>query len=169
MQVYPIHVFVCDLNKGEGIPCCSARGSAAVIEALRAQIAARKLFDRVQLTLSGSLGLCARGPNMVVYPEGVWYSGVRPEDVAEIVESHFINGKPVERLVNHDPAAVREEICENRDHYMAYLRAKEASGTLPDALLQTVRGFQESRVILTAVELDVFTAIDAGATAAQVA
>lgn len=169
MQVYPLHVFVCDLQKPEGIPCCSAHGSAAVIDALRAQIAARKLFDRVQLTVTGSLGLCARGPNMVIYPEGVWYSGVRPEDVPEIVESHFIQGKPVERLVNYDPAAVREEICENRDHYLAYLRAKDASGALPDPLAQTIRAFQESRAVLTAVELDVFTVVEAGATASDAA
>ena len=49
----------------------------------------RGLVDYVQVTTCGSLGLCEHGPNMVVYPEGVWYVGVSPEDVPEIVRSHF--------------------------------------------------------------------------------
>ena len=60
------------------------------------------MLDEVQITTCGSLGVCERGPNLVVYPEGVWYSGVRPEDVPELVESHFVQGRPVERLVNRD-------------------------------------------------------------------
>ena len=33
-----------------------------------------------------------------MYPEGVWYGGVKPEDVAEILDEHLVNGRPVERL-----------------------------------------------------------------------
>ncbi len=47
---------------------------------------------------AGCLDACAYGPSIVVYPEGVWYGHVRPEDVPEIVESHLVNGIPVERL-----------------------------------------------------------------------
>jgi (2Fe-2S) ferredoxin len=92
MEPFRYHVFICDQRKPEGIPCCPERGSAATIDALRREVAARELTDEVQITLCGSLGLCERGPNLVVYPEGVWYSGVRPEDIPEIVESHFIQG-----------------------------------------------------------------------------
>jgi len=49
------------------------------------------------------------------------------------------------------------------------LRARDAAGVMPDELAQSIRGFQESRVILTALELDLFTAIQSGATAAQAA
>lgn len=169
MQVYPYHVFICDQQKPEGVPCCSARGSAAVIDALRAQIGKQGLTDTVQVTVCGSIGLCERGPNMVVYPEGTWYSGVQPGDVAEIVDSHFRNGKVVERLVNRDAAALRAEITTNRTRMVNALREREASGALPDPLANTIRGFQESRVILTGIELDVFTAAGTGATASQVA
>ena len=140
-----------------------------MIEALRREIVAQSLANDVQITTCGSLGLCERGPNMVVYPEGVWYSGVRAEDVREIVDSHFRQGRPVSRLVTTDRAALAAEVCANRDRHLASLRARDAAGVMPDELAQSIRGFQESRVILTALELDLFTAIGSGATAAQAA
>lgn len=169
MEPFRYHVYVCDQQKPEGVPCCSARGSAKTIDALRRELAGKGLADEVQVTVCGSLGLCERGPNMVVYPEGVWYSGVLPEDVPELVESHFRNGRAVGRLVSGEGPAVGAEIRGNRDRMLAALRAKEAAGALPDDLEKTIRGYQESRVVLTALELDVFTASRDGATAAEVA
>lgn len=57
----------------------------------------------------------------------------------------------------------------NRDRATATIQAREDAGVLPDDLLQTIRGFQESRIVLTAIELDVFTAAGAGTTAAAIA
>ena len=169
MQPFRYHVFVCDQQKPEGVPCCAARGSRKVLDALRAEVAAQGLAGQVQVTPCGSLGLCERGPNLVVYPEGAWYSGVTAEDVPELVGSHFANGQPVERLANHDAAAVRAEIETNKNKMLAGLKAKDAAGALPDELAQTIRGFQDSRTILTAIELDAFTAVDDGASAAEAA
>jgi len=169
MEPFRYHVYVCDQQKPEGVPCCPARGSRGMMEELRREIVAQGLANDVQITTCGSLGLCERGPNMVVYPEGVWYSGVRAEDVREIVDSHFHQGRPVSRLVNTDRAALATEVCANRDRYLASVRAREAAGVMPDELAQIIRGFQESRVILTALDLDLFTAIQSGATAAQAA
>jgi (2Fe-2S) ferredoxin/SAM-dependent methyltransferase len=169
MEPFRFHVFLCDQQKPEGVPCCARRGAGQVLEALRREIHARGLDDEVQVTTCGSLGLCEHGPNLVVYPEGTWYSGVTPADVAELVESHFEKGVPVERLVRTDMAAVRAEVAGNRDRMLAARRAREASGALPDDLNERIRGFQESRAILTALELDVFTAVDGGATAEAVA
>jgi (2Fe-2S) ferredoxin/precorrin-6B methylase 2/DNA-binding CsgD family transcriptional regulator len=169
MEPFRYHVFICDQNKPEGVPSCPARGSAATIAALRKEVAVRGLLDEVQITTCGSLGVCERGPNLVVYPEGVWYSGVRPEDVPELVEAQFIQGRVVERLVNRDEAGLRAEILSNRAKFMAAQRAKEAAGVLPDDLNQTLRAYMESRALLTALELDVFTAVGSGATAAEVA
>ncbi len=169
MEPFRLHVFVCDQKKPEGVPCCTARGSEKVIDALRREVAARALDKEVQITVCGSLGLCERGPNMVVYPEGVWYSGVGVEDVAQIVREHFQEGRVVARLVNADAETLRHEIASNRDKMRAALRAKDQAGALPDDLVQTLRGYQESRVVLTAVELDIFTAVGQGATAAEVA
>ncbi len=169
MEPFRYHVFICDQNKPEGVPSCPGRGSAATIEALRKEVAARRLMDEVQITTCGSLGVCERGPNLVVYPDGVWYSGVRPEDVSELVESHFVQGQPLDRLVNHDQAGLRAEIQSNRAKFMAAQRARESSGVLPDDLNQTLRAYMESRVLLSALELDVFTAVGSGSTAAAVA
>jgi (2Fe-2S) ferredoxin/ubiquinone/menaquinone biosynthesis C-methylase UbiE len=169
MEPFQYHVYVCDQQKPEGVPCCTASGSRGMIEALRREVAAQSLANAVQITTCGSLGLCERGPNMVVYPEGVWYSGVRAEDVPEIVDSHFRHGRPVSRLVNTGQAALTTEVCANRDRFLASVRARDAAGVMPDELAQSIRGFQESRVILTALELDLFTAIQSGATAAQAA
>lgn len=159
MEPFRCHVFICDQKKAEGVPGCNASGSERVIDALRRELGERRLADDVQITVTGSLGLCERGPNMVVYPEGVWYSGLKPQDIPEIVEKHFQQGQPVERLVNRDAAALATEIRCNRDKYLASLRAKDAAGALPDDLQEKIRGFQESRVILTAIELDVFSAV----------
>ncbi len=169
MEPFRYHVFICDQQKPEGVPGCAASGSAKVIDALRAAVAKAGLLNDVQITTCGSLGLCEWGPNMVVYPEGIWYSGLTPQDAEEIVASHFKQGRVVGRLVKNDPAAVSAEICRNRDKYWAGMRAKDAAGALPDPLANTIRGFQESRVILTALELDLFTALADGGTAAQVA
>jgi len=164
MEAFRWHVFVCDQQKPEGVPCCSARGSAQVLEALRQEVHACGMEDEVQITTCGSLGLCEHGPNLIVYPEGTWYSGVMPQDVAEIVQSHFRGGLPVARLTRTDPAALRAEIQQNRERMLAARRAREAGGSLPDDLHDRIRGFQESRAILTALELDLFSAVRDGAT-----
>jgi len=169
MEPFRHHVFICDQDKPDGAPCCKARGSAATIAAFRREIASRGLMDEVQLTVCGSLGVCERGPNMVVYPEGVWYSAVTAEDVAEIVESHFHGGTPVARLRNDDGAALAAEVRRNRDRAIAAMRAREASPLPPENVMQILRGFQESRILLTALELDVFTAAGAGAGAGEIA
>jgi (2Fe-2S) ferredoxin/predicted O-methyltransferase YrrM len=163
MEPFRYHVFICDQKKAEGVPCCNANGSERVIDALRRELGVRRLMDEVQVTVCGSLGVCERGPNMVVYPEGIWYSGLTPQDVPEIVEKHFQQGQAVERLVNRDAAALAGEIRANRDKYLAALRAKDAAGAVPDDLQEKIRGFQESRVILTAIELDVFSAVGSSA------
>ena len=171
MLPFRYHVFACDQRKPEGAPCCSARGSVAVIEALRREVASRNLFDSVQVTACGSMGLCESGPNVVVYPEGVWYAGVTPTDVPEIVTEHFQNGRPVERLLRRELATLKKEIADNRGRMMTAMKARDAAGVLPDDLMDTFRAYQPSRVALTAVELDVFTAIanDKMATSASVA
>ncbi len=169
MEPFRLHVYACDQKKAEGAPSCSANGSAETIEALRREIARQGLAAEVQVTACGSLGLCTRGPNMVVYPEGVWYSGVEPGDVEELVREHFGNGRPVQRLSSGDEPAVRAEIDDNKEKRLAALGARERAGALPDDLHAAVNGFRESRALLTAVELDVFSKVGKGADAATVA
>jgi (2Fe-2S) ferredoxin len=75
------------------------RGGGAVREALKAELRARGLDGRIRANSAGCLDACEQGAAMVVYPEGVWYGGVTAADVPEIVESHLVGGRPVERLV----------------------------------------------------------------------
>ncbi len=90
------HVLVCG---GTG---CTSSGSVKIQEALNSEIAARGLEEEVKVVGTGCFGLCALGPIMIVYPEGTFYSCVTPDDVPEIVEEHFLKGRPVERLVYHE-------------------------------------------------------------------
>lgn len=94
------HVFVCENRRDPSDPrgSCGAKGSEAIRAALKDEIARRGLKKQVRANQAGCLDACADGPTVVVYPEGVWYGGVRVEDVPEIVESHLVNGVPVERL-----------------------------------------------------------------------
>jgi (2Fe-2S) ferredoxin/SAM-dependent methyltransferase len=169
MEPFHHHVYVCTQEKPEGAPSCTANGSPRVLEALRREIGKQGLGDEVQVTTCGSIGLCGRGPNMVVYPEGVWYSGVRPEDAEAIVREHFGEGKTVERLLSGDRTTLREEIDTNKRRMLAALKAREDAGLLPDDLRKEMNGFRESRVLLTAIELDAFTAVGSGANAEAVA
>ena len=90
------HVLICG---GTG---CTSSGSVKIREALTAEVAAKGLADEVKVVGTGCFGLCALGPIMIVYPEGTFYSNVTLEDVPEIVEEHFLKGRPVERLVYHE-------------------------------------------------------------------
>ncbi len=94
------HVFVCENRRDPADPrgCCAAKGSEAIRAAMKEEIAKRGLKKVVRANSAGCLDSCADGPTVVVYPEGVWYGHVRVEDVPEIVESHLVNGVPVERL-----------------------------------------------------------------------
>jgi len=89
-------VFVC-----QGTGCLSSE-SGPVYEALRVEVAKLGLRD-VEVDFTGCHGFCEQGPNVVVEPEGIFYTHVQSEDAAEIVHSHLRDGKPVERLFYRDP------------------------------------------------------------------
>jgi len=102
---YKHHIFICENLRDASDPkgSCAAKGSAQIRTAMKEQIKQLGLRGEVRANQSGCLDACEFGPSVVVYPEGVWYGGVKPEDVTEILESHIIGGKPVERLLIKDP------------------------------------------------------------------
>jgi len=169
MEPFRHHVFVCTQEKPEGVPCCPASGAWGLLGVLERELLAQGLDDDVQVGTCGCLGLCDDGPIMIVYPEGVWYRKVAPGDVGEIVRSHLRAGKVVERLEWKDAPAMKAASAEHRAKYRAMVRARDEAGTLPDNLNDTVRAFMPSRVLLTALELDVFTAVTDGSSAENVA
>ncbi len=95
------HVFVCENERPPDDPrgCCACKGSREVRQALKEELRRRGLKATVRANSAGCLDACPHGPALVVYPEGVWYGGVRPEDVPEIVERHLVGGEPVRRLM----------------------------------------------------------------------
>jgi (2Fe-2S) ferredoxin len=101
MPVWKHHVFVCTNKRPPGHPkgSCAERGCGDVLVALEAEVERLELFETVKVNSSSCLGPCRKGPTLVVYPENTWYGGVTAADVREIVQSHFVQGRPVERLV----------------------------------------------------------------------
>jgi len=168
MEPFRLHLFVCTQQKPEGIPSCPARGSVAVLGALDREIQERGLNHEVQLTTCGCMGLCDEGPVMVVYPAGVWYRRVQPSDISDIVSTHLGNGKPVNRLVWNDAPAMKAMSVEHGEKFRDAMAARDKAGMLPDRLDQMIRGYMPSRCILTALELDIFTAVGDGANAEQI-
>jgi 3-hydroxy-5-methyl-1-naphthoate 3-O-methyltransferase len=168
MEPFRFHLFVCTQQKPEGIPSCPASGSLAVLGALDREIQTRGLDNDVQLTTCGCMGLCDEGPVMVVYPAGLWYRRVQPSDVSEIVGTHLGDGKPVDRLVWNDAPAMKALSVEHGEKFRQAMAARDKAGILPDRLDQMIRGYMPSRCLLTALELDIFTAVGDGANAEQI-
>lgn len=105
MSRFERHLFICEniRDASDERGCCAAKGSPELRQAFKRAVKERGLRGKVRANASGCLDACEFGPSMVVYPEGVWYGGVNLEDVTEIVESHLIQGIPVERLRIRDP------------------------------------------------------------------
>ena len=91
--MYRSNVLVCG---GTG---CTSSNSELIIQRLKEEIKAHGLEKEVNVIRTGCFGLCALGPIMVVYPEGAFYSMVKPDDVPEIVEEHLLKGRIVKRLL----------------------------------------------------------------------
>ena len=90
------HVLICG---GTG---CTSSGSNGIREAMEKELKAKGLEEEVKVVTTGCFGLCALGPVMIVYPDGTFYSMVKPEDIPEIVEEHLLKGRPVTRLEYHE-------------------------------------------------------------------
>ena len=97
--MYRSHVMICG---GTG---CTSSGSDKVAAAFEAEIVTAGLENEVKVIRTGCFGLCALGPIVVIYPEGTFYSMVKPEDVAEIVNEHLLKGRPVLRLLYNETVA----------------------------------------------------------------
>ncbi|MFZ5595611.1 MAG: NADH-quinone oxidoreductase subunit NuoF [Bacillota bacterium] len=111
------HVMVCT---GTG---CSSSGSNTIKRDLEKELAARDLDDSVRVVKTGCFGFCKLGPIMVVYPEAVFYCNVSPSDVPELVQSHFIEGRVLERLLYDEPSTgVRKKHLEDIHFFRAQQR-----------------------------------------------
>ncbi|MGH9840282.1 MAG: (2Fe-2S) ferredoxin domain-containing protein [Blastocatellia bacterium] len=115
MAKFVRHIFVCTNLRMPENPrgCCDPEGLGRLQLEFKKELAARGLKATVRANRAGCLDQCEHGPTVVVYPEGVWYGGVKAEDVMEIVESHLIQGKPVDRLRLADEC-INTHHCEHK-------------------------------------------------------
>jgi len=93
-------VLVC---RGTG---CISAGGDGVYEALKAEVEQQGLHN-AGIDFVGCHGFCQQGPNVVIEPDGIFYTQVQMEDVAEIVAAHLRDGKSVERLFYRDPLTAK--------------------------------------------------------------
>lgn len=82
---YVSHVFVCTNDRGGKRKSCADNDSPAIRKALKAEVADRGWKGRVRVSQSGCMGLCAKGPNVMIYPQKIWFSDVSTDDVDLII------------------------------------------------------------------------------------
>lgn len=103
MSYYQRHIFFCVNDRGFGAdrPSCNRCGASRMRDYAKARVRALDLAGegKLRVNQAGCLDRCEQGPVCVVYPEGVWYTYVDEEDIDEIVDSHLVNGKIVDRLL----------------------------------------------------------------------
>jgi NADH:ubiquinone oxidoreductase subunit F (NADH-binding)/(2Fe-2S) ferredoxin/NAD-dependent dihydropyrimidine dehydrogenase PreA subunit len=93
---------------------CHSTGTRAVKDSLIQEIEKKDLHKEIQVVETGCNGFCAVGPVMLVQPEGIFYEKIKPEDIPELVEEHFLKGNPLERLFHVEPAS-KEAIPHMKD------------------------------------------------------
>ena len=101
MSYYERHVFFCCNQREGGKTCCNDKGASAMRDYAKERVKALGLAGKGMLRVNqaGCLDRCEEGPCIVVYPDAVWYTYVDRDDIDEIIDSHVVGGKVVDRLV----------------------------------------------------------------------
>ena len=89
------HILVCN---GTG---CTSSKSPEILENFK-KLVKEKNLENVRVIKTGCFGLCAKGPIVIIRPEDTFYANCKPEDCEEIIQTHIIEGKRVERLLCKD-------------------------------------------------------------------
>jgi (2Fe-2S) ferredoxin len=97
-------VLVCVNSRPPGNPkgSCAEKGAVELHAALKKMVKELGLGQRVMVQSTSCLKHCSQGITVAVQPDNVWYAKVKPEDLAEIGQSHLVEGKPVDRLFAPD-------------------------------------------------------------------
>ncbi len=108
--VYRVHVFCCVNERPESHwrGSCGGKGARRLCDYM-CRLGMALGVKRIRVNHAGCLNVCEHGPVMVIYPEGSWYRFETEQDVAEILKSHVMGGRRVERLaLSIDPATIHE-------------------------------------------------------------
>lgn len=116
MPNFTHHIFICTNKRPPENPrgSCDETGLGQLQLLFKQELSKRGLKGAVRANKAGCLDQCEHGPTVVIYPETVWYGGVTPDDVTEIVESHIVNGIPVARLQLQD-ACLNTASCAHKN------------------------------------------------------
>ena len=94
------HIFVCTSSRANGQQkgFCHTKDGIAVVARFLEELEERGRSGEVMVSNTGCMGLCEKGPIVVVYPDNVWYGNVTPDDVETIIDEHIENGNIVTSL-----------------------------------------------------------------------
>ena len=95
------HLFFCLNERSNGENCCAQHNAFELFTYAKNRIKELGLSGagKIRVNKAGCLDACNLGPVMVIYPEGTWYTFIDTDDIEEIIQSHLIEGKSVERLL----------------------------------------------------------------------
>lgn len=101
MSVYNKHIFFCTNQKDNGKKCCADADSLAMVKYAKQRCTEEGLSanNNVRVSMSGCLGQCSKGPCVVVYPEGRWYTYQQQSDIDKIIEQDLMDDEVVEELL----------------------------------------------------------------------
>ena len=114
MPAFTHHIFICCNQRAPGHPrgCCDQQGTEALRNAFKAEIKKRGLGPLVRANISGCLDQCEHGPNVVIYPQGIFYGGVQLADVPRILEETVVHGRVLDDLLIA-PECLNNPACEH--------------------------------------------------------
>ncbi len=92
--------------------CGQARGSEKIVQAFQKEIERRKIQDKVKIRATGCHGFCEVEPNVIIYPEGIFYQKLRPKDVKQIISQTILNKKIIDDFLYIDPNTNKKFIYE---------------------------------------------------------
>ena len=101
MGFYDKHVFFCTNQREDGSACCNNHGAQKARDYMKCRVKELDIAkdqNNIRINTAGCMNRCDKGPVIVVYPEGTWYTYADKSDLDEIVEEHLRNGRVVERL-----------------------------------------------------------------------
>lgn len=95
------HIFICENRRDpqSGRPSCGQHDSSELRQKMKQILKEKKLHKQFRANSAGCLDVCQHGPAMVIYPEGIWYGGVCPGDIEEIVDKSILGQQVIERLL----------------------------------------------------------------------
>lgn len=105
---YVSHVFVCTNDRGGERNACADDHSLLIKSKLKEAVNEKGWKGKVRISTSGCMGLCDQGPNVMIYPQKVWFSEVFPDDFDDIISA-------IERILADDLKAKGDSV-ENAEH-----------------------------------------------------